>query len=110
MIKNINYRNVVAKNVTIVGQLAGIKGDPFTGICISNATIEVFKKTNMEIEDFEEMRVDKKKLPWNCTAIRGVSSQVTPKPCDLLPEESVDCSFPDDKLAIETVVLKTCSN
>ncbi|GFP81011.1 probable polygalacturonase [Phtheirospermum japonicum] len=93
-ITNINFGNVVAKNVTFVGDLSGIQGDPFTGICISNVTVEKKKK--------------KLKLPWNCTDISGVTSRVTPKPCDLLPEKQVDCAYPDDTLAIDTVVLETC--
>ncbi|KAG8381259.1 hypothetical protein BUALT_Bualt06G0103900 [Buddleja alternifolia] len=103
-IKNINYRDMVGKNVSIVGNLAGIQGHPFTGICISNVTVELAeKKKHFEFSE------KTKKLPWNCTDIGGVSSRVSPKPCDLLPEKQVDCAFPADKLAIDQVELKTCS-
>lgn len=96
LIENINYRDWVAENVTQTARLEGIEGDPFKGICISNVTVELSD--------------DPKKLQWNCTNIVGVSSNVIPKPCDLLPEKkSVDCPYPDDKLPIDDVQLKTCS-
>jgi len=96
-ITGINFRDVIAKNVTVAGQLEGISNDPFTGICISNVTIELsaLKK--------------KKKLPWNCTDVSGVASNVVPKPCDLLSEKAIECPFPTDKLAIEDVQFKTCN-
>ncbi|XP_027367076.1 probable polygalacturonase [Abrus precatorius] len=96
-ITGINYRDVDAKNVTYSARLDGISNDPFTGICISNVTIEVSE--------------EKKKPQWNCTDVAGVTSNVIPKPCELLPqkEEKFDCSFPTDKLPIENVQLKTCS-
>ncbi|TQD81617.1 hypothetical protein C1H46_032855 [Malus baccata] len=96
-ITNINYKQVVAENVTISARLDGIHDDPFKGICISNVTITLAEKA--------------KKLQWNCTDVEGITSNVTPKACDLLPEqkEAVDCAFPDDRLAIEDVELVTCS-
>ncbi|GFP95373.1 probable polygalacturonase [Phtheirospermum japonicum] len=36
LIRNINYRDMVAENVTMAAGLEGIPGDTFTGICISN--------------------------------------------------------------------------
>ncbi|KAJ9139845.1 hypothetical protein P3X46_030542 [Hevea brasiliensis] len=95
VINNINYIDVVADNVTITGSLDGYAKDPFTGICIYNATM-ILSETA-------------KKLQWNCTGIQGVSNKVTPEPCDLLPQKATDCSFPDDKLPIENVHLATCS-
>nr|KYP61935.1 putative polygalacturonase [Cajanus cajan] len=82
-------------NVTYSARLEGIDNDPFTGICISNVTIHSGEK----------------KLQWNCTDIEGVSSNVYPKPCELLPqkEEKIACPYPDDKVPIESVQLKTCS-
>ncbi|GAU29753.1 hypothetical protein TSUD_161580 [Trifolium subterraneum] len=104
-VTGINFRDVTAKNVTIAGKLEGISNDPFTGICISNATIEMFVKKDAYIE----MGVHKVKLPWNCTDVSGVTSNVVPQPCELLPEKKVDCPFPTDKLPIESVQFKTCS-
>ncbi|XP_073311285.1 probable polygalacturonase [Primulina huaijiensis] len=103
VIKNINYINMVGKNVTVVGNLAGIEGHPFTDICISNVTIEMAKKKNST--SFDEKP---KKLPWNCTDISGTSNRVSPKPCDLLEDKKVECSFPADTLDIDNVELKTC--
>jgi len=95
-IHGINYRDVVAENVTYSARLIGISNDPFTGICISNATFTLTAKP--------------KELQWNCTNIAGVTSNVTPKPCSLLPEiKGVNCHFPEDKLPIEHVQLKICS-
>ncbi|KAM7531332.1 hypothetical protein LguiB_034742 [Lonicera macranthoides] len=99
VITNINYRDVVAENVTMAAKLEGISGDPFTGICISNVTIEMAPKA--------------KKLPWNCTDIAGISSGVTPRPCDLLPDKGAEgieaCNFPEDSLPIEDVEVQMCS-
>lgn len=98
-IKGINYRDVVAENVTMAARLEGISGDPFTGICISNVTIGMAKKA--------------KKYPWTCTDVQGVTSGVEPTPCTLLPtrgeEKQGMCDFPPDSLAIEDLELKKCS-
>ncbi|XP_012090184.2 probable polygalacturonase [Jatropha curcas] len=94
-ITQINYNDVVAKNVTYTARLDGIKNDPFTGICISNADITLTEKP--------------KKLQWNCTDIAGVTSNVTTKACDLLPEKKIDCPFPKDTLPIDNIKLQTCS-
>nr|GME06284.1 probable polygalacturonase [Ipomoea batatas] len=100
-ITGINYSKINAKNVTIAGKLIGLEEDPFTGICISDATIE------MRAADDD----DKPKPAWNCTDISGVASSVTPKPCGQLVESQkpVVCEFPTDKLPIENVELTTCS-
>jgi polygalacturonase len=63
-ITGINYSNVIAENVTYSARLPNI-----TDICISNVTIHTVGK----------------KLQWNCTDIEGVTSNVVPKPCELLP-------------------------
>ena len=96
VITGINYKDVVAKNVTYSAKLEGISNDPFTGICISNVTIQVSEQ--------------RKKLQWNCTNVAGVTNNVTPSPCALLPQkEKTDCAFPTDKLPIEDVQFKACS-
>ncbi|XP_038979446.1 probable polygalacturonase [Phoenix dactylifera] len=85
VVRNIRYSNVVAENVTIAGHLEGIPGAPFTGICLSNVTIDVAHS--------------KKKLKWNCTEIEGVASAVTPTPCALLRDQgtgAAPCPFPAD--------------
>ncbi|XP_057511038.1 probable polygalacturonase [Actinidia eriantha] len=99
IIQNINYRDMVAENVTMAARLEGIAGDPFTGICISNVTIELAKKAT--------------KLTWNCSDISGISSGVVPPPCDLLPdqgpENEVECNFPTESLPIDNVEAQMCS-
>ncbi|KAK7364959.1 hypothetical protein VNO80_13709 [Phaseolus coccineus] len=96
IITGINYKDIVAKNVTYSAKLEGISNDPFTGICISNVTIQV--------------SAQQKKLQWNCTNVAGITNNVTPSPCALLPQkDKTDCVFPNDKLPIENVQFKTCS-
>ncbi|KAK9716621.1 hypothetical protein RND81_06G246000 [Saponaria officinalis] len=98
-IQNINYRDMVADNVKMAARLEGIAGDPFTGICISNVSIS--------------LDVKPKKVQWTCTDIAGVSSQVTPKTCDLIVDQGsgyeTECQFPTDTLPIDDVEIKTCS-
>ncbi|PNX99350.1 putative polygalacturonase-like protein, partial [Trifolium pratense] len=98
-IKNINYRDMVAEEVSMAGNLAGISNDPFTGICISNVTISIAAKA--------------KKQPWTCSDIAGITSGVTPKPCDLLPDQGSEniksCDFPSDYLPIDMLELKKCT-
>ncbi|XP_044468554.1 probable polygalacturonase [Mangifera indica] len=95
-ITGINYRDMMAENVTYAARLDGIENDPFTGICISNVTIGLTENPH--------------KLHWNCTNVQGVTSRVTPPACDLLPakKDNSDCFYPKDKLPIENVKLKTC--
>lgn len=99
VVQNINYRDMVAENVTIAANLEGISSAPFTGICISNVTIELAKKA--------------KKVPWTCSDVAGISSGVTPMPCDLLqdqgPEKIEACTFPEDSLPIDDVKVQTCT-
>lgn len=108
-VTNINYKDIVAKNVTIAGDLSGIDRKPFTGICISNVTIELLQKKESGYFFDEEKKKKKPKSPWNCTDIGGVSNKVTPQPCAALPEKPVDCPYPSDTLPIDKVELKTCS-
>ncbi|KAI9174348.1 hypothetical protein LWI28_015992 [Acer negundo] len=99
VIENINYRDMVAENVTMAARLEGISGDTFSGICISNVTIGLTKKP--------------KKLQWNCTDVAGISSDVTPQPCDLLPNQGpgkiAACNFPEENLPIENADVQMCS-
>ncbi|KAF3441562.1 hypothetical protein FNV43_RR15476 [Rhamnella rubrinervis] len=98
-IKGINYRDIVADNVTMAARLEGISNAPFTGICISNVTIGLAAKA--------------KKQPWTCADVAGITSGVTPRPCELLPdqgpEKAVTCEFPEDNLPIDLVELRKCS-
>ncbi|KAA8520865.1 hypothetical protein F0562_011538 [Nyssa sinensis] len=98
-IQNINYRDIVADNVTMAARLEGISGDPFTGICISNVTIN--------------LATNSKKVPWTCTDVAGISSGVVPPPCNLLPDQGSEniaaCNFPTDSLPIDNVKFQMCS-
>ncbi|CAN1797348.1 Probable polygalacturonase [Linum perenne] len=81
--------------------LEGIAGDPFTQICISNVTIGLAAKAN--------------KVPWTCTDVGGITSGVSPRPCDFLPEQGPEkmaagCDYPTETLPIDSVELKTCSS
>lgn len=95
-VSNINIRDIVADNVTMSADLGGIEDHDFTGICDSNVTISPSP--------------DPKELQWNCTDIGGMTSNVSPQPCDLLPNEALGsgCDFPSDVLSIDNVQLKTC--
>ncbi|KAI6707698.1 hypothetical protein NL676_010660 [Syzygium grande] len=74
-------------------------GDTFTGICIANVTLGMTPKH--------------KKYPWTCTDVQGMTSGVTPSPCDSLPDQGPEkisaCDFPADSLPIDEVKLKQCS-
>ncbi|XP_019176202.1 PREDICTED: probable polygalacturonase [Ipomoea nil] len=71
VVAGINFRDVVADNVTTAGTMEGIPGHPFTGICMANVTIGMAKN-------------GKKQPPWVCANIQGVASGVVPPPCNLL--------------------------
>ncbi|XP_043717120.1 probable polygalacturonase [Telopea speciosissima] len=101
VIQGINYRDIVADNVTMAARLEGISGDPFTGICISNVTINKSPKP--------------KKVQWVCTDVDGVTSGVVPQPCapltkgDQSAEGINSCDFPTDTLPVDNMEFKTCS-
>ncbi|KAL8499923.1 hypothetical protein ACS0TY_019796 [Phlomoides rotata] len=96
-IKGINYRDVVAENVTMAARLEGITGDPFTGICMSNVSIGLAAKA--------------KKYPWRCADVAGITSAVVPQPCEQLPEQKEQgaCEFPAESLGVERMELQKCS-
>ncbi|KAL9675151.1 hypothetical protein QQ045_003352 [Rhodiola kirilowii] len=92
VVQNINYKDMVAKNVMQSASLAGIEGHPFKDICISNVTIGLARKA--------------KKLQWACSDVIGATYSVSPQPCALLPENKIGeerCAFPTDRLPIEDV-------
>ncbi|KAL8138770.1 hypothetical protein V2J09_004771 [Rumex salicifolius] len=98
IIQNINYRDMVADDVQMAARLEGIAGDPFKEICISNVTITLAPKA--------------KKIQWTCTDVEGISSGVSPRPCDQLSDQGnkglAECDFPYDSLPIDDVELQTC--
>ncbi|XP_042373985.1 probable polygalacturonase isoform X1 [Zingiber officinale] len=98
VVEGISYSDVVAENVTMAAKLQGIPGAPFTGICISNVTVEVIRSKNPI---------------WDCTDVEGVSASVSPPPCaqlQLKRGEPESCPFPEDALAVDSVAqLEQCS-
>uniref|UniRef100_A0A0E0K856 Pectate lyase superfamily protein domain-containing protein n=1 Tax=Oryza punctata TaxID=4537 RepID=A0A0E0K856_ORYPU len=94
-VTGINYSDVFAENVTMAGRLEGIPNDPYTGICISNVTAQ--------------LAPDAKKLQWNCTDVKGVTSDVSPKPCPELGAAGKPCAFPEEELVIGPPELPKCS-
>ncbi|KAK6920088.1 Glycoside hydrolase, family 28 [Dillenia turbinata] len=96
VVQGINFMDMVAENVSMAARLEGIAGDPFTQICVSNVTIGMAAKA--------------KKVPWTCTEVEGITSDVTPRPCDLLPDQGpATCEFPAESLPIDDVEVKLCS-
>ncbi|KAJ4832412.1 hypothetical protein Tsubulata_031417 [Turnera subulata] len=97
VIEGINYRDMVADNVSMAARLEGISGDAFKGICISNVTIGLSAKH--------------KKVPWTCADIEGTTYGVTPTPCELLPDQGTEktCDFPEESLPIDQVEFQKCS-
>lgn len=95
VVQGISFSDMVAENVTIAAKLEGMPGNNFSGICISNVTIEIVKS---------------KKLQWNCTYVQGVSSSVSPQPCEALTDQgseaNLQCPYPAKRLPIEDVELK----
>ncbi|WOK92757.1 putative polygalacturonase isoform X2 [Canna indica] len=97
VVDGISYSEVVAYNVTMAARLEGIPNAPFTGICISNVTVEFVKPS---------------KLPWYCTDVKGVSSGVTPAACAPLLDEgagAAPCPFPSDTLPMDAVEFQQCT-
>ncbi|RZC56490.1 hypothetical protein C5167_015343 [Papaver somniferum] len=96
VIDGISFSDMVGNNVKIAGQLDGIKGNPFTGICISNVTLSMLPTSKF--------------APWTCSDIKGLTSGVSPKPCGMLTAQVAKrCPFPTDILPIDRIQLKKCS-
>ncbi|XP_008794777.2 probable polygalacturonase isoform X1 [Phoenix dactylifera] len=98
VVKGISYSDVVATDVTQAARLEGISNAPFTGICISNVTVQLAAKA--------------KKQSWTCTDVEGVSKGVSPTPCASLPDQGAGaepCPFPTDRLPIDDIVFEECS-
>nr|CAD1831120.1 unnamed protein product [Ananas comosus var. bracteatus] len=95
VVNGVSYSNVVATGVTTAARLEGIPGAPFTGICISNVTVELAKS---------------RKVSWTCTDVEGVSADVSPAPCaPLQGAHDGPCPFPADRLPIDEIEFKECS-
>ncbi|KAF4400259.1 hypothetical protein G4B88_019468 [Cannabis sativa] len=84
-ISSIKCRDMMVENVTAPAKYEVIPGNTFTGVCFSNTTATIFPdlKTSFKVES------------W-----------------DLLPHansKNIECPYPQNKLPIEDVALKTCS-
>ncbi|XP_076914487.1 putative polygalacturonase [Bidens hawaiensis] len=96
VVDRITYRNVVAEDVKMAGNMGGIDGYPFTGFCLSNVTIGFGTQKENQL--------------WNCTGVSGVSSNVLPEPCGELSEKGPsNCKYPQDPVPIDVLELNTCS-
>ncbi|XP_076933612.1 putative polygalacturonase [Bidens hawaiensis] len=96
VVDRISYRNVVAEDVKMAGNMSGIDGYPFTGFCLSNVTIG--------------FGTQKENKVWNCMGVSGVSSGVLPEPCGELSEKGpTNCEYPQNPVPIDVLELNTCS-
>ncbi|KAJ0976306.1 hypothetical protein J5N97_018271 [Dioscorea zingiberensis] len=68
-INRITLRNIVGENISTAGVLSGIKGDPFTALCLSNISLSVTSDP---------------KTSWDCSNVSGYSQSVFPQPCSEL--------------------------
>ncbi|RWW53257.1 hypothetical protein BHE74_00040262 [Ensete ventricosum] len=97
VVDGISYSEVTAYNVTMAARLEGIPNSPFTGICLSNVTVELRKA---------------RKLPWYCADVEGVSSGVSPAACAPLVDQgdgAQPCPFPTDASPMDDVQLQECT-
>ena len=81
VIERITIKDVIGVKVKHAGLIQGIKGDNFVNICLSNITLNVSKK-----------------LPWNCSYVKGYSDLVSPEACEplrerIFPEHCSDCYY-----------------
>lgn len=97
VVEGISYSEVVAYNATMAARLEGIPDAPFTGICISNVTVELAKAS---------------KAPWYCADVQGMSSGVKPAACAPLADAGASlaqCPFPADTLTVDEVEMQQCT-
>ncbi|KAE9618864.1 hypothetical protein Lal_00047970 [Lupinus albus] len=86
VIERITVTDVIGENVNRAGLLQGIQGDHFVNICLLNITLSVSKK-----------------VPWNCSYVKGYSDLVSPEICEplkerIFPEHSSDCYYLSNSL------------
>ncbi|CAL9116698.1 probable polygalacturonase [Musa acuminata AAA Group] len=97
VVDGISYSEVVAYNVTMAARLEGIPSAPFTGICVSNVTVQLAKPM---------------KTPWYCADVEGVSRGVTPAACASLADQeaaAAPCPFPTDASPMDGFQLQQCT-
>jgi polygalacturonase len=78
IISRITIKDVIGFNIGTAGMLAGIQGDNFSNICLSNVSLESVRSIP----------------PWKCSNVEGYSNMVTPELCNALnqlPVQTTDC-------------------
>lgn len=79
-VKDLMLKNIWGVNVQRAGWMHGIENATFTGICLSNVTLQG--------------TTGPRPPSWNCNAIRGAAIEVSPRPCAELAsvEQSGSCA------------------
>ncbi|MBA0610943.1 hypothetical protein Godav_011674 [Gossypium davidsonii] len=79
-VKDLTLKNIWGVNVQRAGWMHGIENATFTGICLSNVTLQG--------------TTGPRPPSWNCNAIRGAAIEVSPWPCAELTsvEQSGSCA------------------
>ncbi|KAI3839772.1 hypothetical protein MKW98_010077 [Papaver atlanticum] len=67
-VSGITFKNIWGTNIKQPGSIEGLKGSPFTGICLSN--INLYGVPGSQ-----------KSSPWKCSEVSGGSQRVNPSPC-----------------------------
>ncbi|KAH9305504.1 hypothetical protein KI387_009908 [Taxus chinensis] len=79
-VDRISFTDILGSNITIAGYIEGVQKAPFTGICLSNISLNVTSDS-----------------AWNCSNVYGFSESVLPLPCAQLqnpiPGSSSVCPF-----------------
>ncbi|KAI3988672.1 hypothetical protein MKX01_027036, partial [Papaver californicum] len=74
-VSGITFKNIWGRNIKQPGSIEGLKGSPFTGICISN--INLYGVPGSQ-----------KSSPWKCSEVSWGSQRVNPSPCTKLASTS----------------------
>uniref|UniRef100_A0A7N0T2A6 Polygalacturonase n=1 Tax=Kalanchoe fedtschenkoi TaxID=63787 RepID=A0A7N0T2A6_KALFE len=68
-VSSITLRNITGTNISFAGNLTGISGAPFTGICLSDISLSIASKYSNS------------STFWVCSYVSGISESVFPEPC-----------------------------
>ncbi|KAI6707088.1 hypothetical protein NL676_010050 [Syzygium grande] len=78
VVKGILIKDVWGTNVQQAGLIRGIKGAPFTGVCLSNVNLHG--------------KLGPREDPWSCSDVSGAAFKVSPFPCSELTSVSQSAS------------------
>ncbi|CAK9143175.1 unnamed protein product [Ilex paraguariensis] len=70
VVKDVTIKNVWGEKVLQPGSIRGLRNAPFTGICLSNISLNGANGP--------------RNLPWQCSDVSGAAVQVSPWPCSEL--------------------------